>query len=216
MQLIDKMNKKHPNCGPILYISSIQYFIVQLLVGLKFSPNYNLAKNTISDLGNTKCGIYDLRSVCSPEHTLMNISFIILGITLLAGTTLIYRQLEHTKYTHIGFILFTLSGVGVILVGLFPENTITFLHGFGATLSFLCGNIGFIMLGLHLNISEKFKHISVAFGLIALGAFGLFLINENITLGEGTMERIAAYPQTIWMISVGIYFYIKNRSKLIK
>src|ERR1035438_284272 len=117
MEQIKSINKKFLLLGSYLYISGIQYFLIQIYVGIKFNPTYSLAKNTISDLGNTKCGIYNLRSVCSPDHTLMNISFIVLGITLLAGTLLIYNQIEHTNYTRIGFVLFALSGLGVILVG---------------------------------------------------------------------------------------------------
>lgn len=66
---------------------------------LRFSPSYSLAHNTISDLGDTTCGIFNGRPICSPLHVLMNISFVVLGLTMVAGSLLVSRTLARNRGT---------------------------------------------------------------------------------------------------------------------
>ena len=202
----NKISAIHPKLGPLLYVSSVQYFLLQLLVGLRFSPRYSLANNTISDLANTNCGVFNNRQVCSPLHSLMNISFIVLGIVMIAGSMFLYNQFKKSRSVLIGFSLFAIGGIGVILVGLFPENTFPVFHSIGAALPFLVGNIGVIVLGFTLKISQPMSIYTVSTGLIALIALGLYASSHYLGLGAGGIERVVAYPQTIWMIVVGIYF----------
>ena len=56
-----------------------------LAIPWRWPRPYNISRNTISDLGNTACGTWKGRYVCSPLHDLMNGSFIALGITMLLG-----------------------------------------------------------------------------------------------------------------------------------
>ena len=59
----------------------LQYYVVQLIVALAWRVPYSWNGNTISDLGNTMCGKYGSRVVCSPLHGIMNVSFVALGVT---------------------------------------------------------------------------------------------------------------------------------------
>lgn len=167
--------------------------------------HYSLLRNTISDLGNTVCSVYDKRFVCSPVHGIMNASFIILGITMVIGSVLIYGQFRKHATNRVGFSFMSLAGLGTILVGLFPENSIRLLHLTGALLPFLLGNIGIILLGLSLDIPRNLRYYSIISGAIALAALALFVTHNYLGLGIGGMERIAAYPQTMWLIVFGIY-----------
>ena len=88
---------RYPRLGPILYVSSIQFFAVQILVAMRWNPPYSLARDTISDLGNTACGTFNARFVCSPLHGLMNASFIVLGVAMTAGSILISRQFAKSR-----------------------------------------------------------------------------------------------------------------------
>jgi hypothetical membrane protein len=83
--------------GPVLYVAGMQYFAVQLLAALRWPRPYSISRDTISDLGNTVCGTWNGRFVCSPLHDLMDGSFIVLGITMLLGSVLIARR--HGKVT---------------------------------------------------------------------------------------------------------------------
>src|SRR5207237_1098313 len=121
---------------------SVQYFLFQFVVAHAWNLQYSLAHNTISDLGATVCGQFNGRYVCSPQHGLMNLSFVLLGVTMFLGAGLIYHEFKKTKLSAIGFAAMGLAGFGTLIVGLSPENVNGMLHILGAFLPFLIGNIG--------------------------------------------------------------------------
>lgn len=203
-KLTGKQKNQFSMIGAILYISSIQYFIIQFIVARKFAPSYSLTQNTISDLGNTSCGWYRHMLVCSQWPHLMDISFIVLGVTMIIGSILLFYSSVKTKLSFIGFSFMALSGLGSIIVGFFPENTVATLHILGATLIFLIGNIAIILIGLSKRLSLSFRYYSLITGLLTLIALVFFISNTYLGIGEGGMERIVVYPQTIWLIVFGI------------
>ena len=98
-----------------------------------------------------------------------------------------------------------LAGLGSILVGIFPENGIGWLHFLGAALAFLIGNLGMVILGFSLELPRTLKYYSILSGAISLMALVLFVSDTYLGIGIGGMERIVAYPQTVWLIVFGIY-----------
>jgi len=113
--------------GPVLYVAGMQYFAVQLLAALRWPRPYNISRDTISDLGNTACGTWNGRYVCSPLHDLMNGSFIVLGITMLLGSVLISQRYGKGRIAMTGFTAIGLSGLGVVMVGVLQECGFVFL-----------------------------------------------------------------------------------------
>ncbi len=202
---IETFTDRFPLVGPIFWLVSLQFFITQLIVGMSWATHYSLTNNTISDLGNTACGIYDGRYVCSPLHALMNASFIVLGSTMIIGSLLIYYEFRKSAGSAIGFGAMGLSGLGTILVGIFAENTISSLHEFGAALPFVVGNLALIILGLSLDLPRLFRWYTLVSGVVSLAAFGLFISHNYAGIGLGGMERLTAHPQTIWLILFGVY-----------
>src|SRR5437763_1186700 len=89
-------NDRYPFVGPAFYMASLQFFIVMVACALAWPTHYSALNNTISDLGNTACGAYSGRYVCSPWHALMNVSFVTLGITMMAGSALVYQEFKKT------------------------------------------------------------------------------------------------------------------------
>jgi hypothetical membrane protein len=205
---------KYPLIGPTFWIISIQFFVIQFIVAAGWPVHYNFSANSISDLGNTACGMYGPRYVCSPYFTWMNVSFIVLGAAMIAGSTLIYQEFKENSANKIAFWLMALAGFGTILVGVFPENTIAFFHFAGALLPFLLGNIALVIFGFSLELGTKFKIYTIASGVIALIALVLFLTHTYLGLGLGGMERLVAHPQTIWLIVFGIYMSKDRFSKV--
>lgn len=202
---IKTFTDRYPLLGPIIWMLSIQYYLVQVETALAWSKPYSWLHNTISDLGNTGCGNYSGRFVCSPLHSLMNSSFITLGVTMALGSLLIYQEFKKSSASLVGFSFMTLAGFGTVLVGLFPENSLSVFHTLGAAMPFLIGNIGIMILGLSLDIPRRLRFYTLLSGVIALTAL-LFFSNHNyLGLGVGGMERLVAYPQTIWLISFGAY-----------
>jgi hypothetical membrane protein len=193
---------RYPLIGPIVWLLNVQYFLVQIVVAAAWNPSYSWHLDAISDLGATSCGQFDGRNVCSPLHGLMNASLILLGLSMAIGSALMYQELRRSPA---GFSLMGAAGVGAILVGLFPENTIYWAHIAGADLAFLVGNIALIVFGFSLRLSRWFGWYSIASGVVALVALCLFLGHQRSFLGLGGMERVVAYPQTIWLIVFALY-----------
>jgi hypothetical membrane protein len=192
-----------------VWLLSVQYFLVQAVAAAAWKPPYSWRLDAISDLGATGCGQFDGRFVCSPLHGLMNVSLILLGLGMAVGSALIYQE---SRRSRVGFWLMAVAGSGAILVGLFPEDTIFWVHIAGADLAFLIGNVALIVFGVTLGLPRWFRWYSVASGAVALVALYLFLTHNRPVLELGGMERVVAYPQTIWLIACGLYMSKRSAS----
>jgi hypothetical membrane protein len=206
-------NHRYP--GAILWIFSMQYYVTQLVVAnsWKRPPGYSWAHNTISDLANTHCGSYGARLVCSPKHIAMNLSFMLLGATMIAGALLLQRVMATNRMARVGFMCMVVAGIGSLLVGIFPENTISAFHVGGAALCFIFGNTGMLILGAVLRILPRpLRFYTFASGLIGIAALFCFMTHTYGGLGIGGMERIVAYPQSVWMIVMGVYLVFAKKT----
>ncbi|MDB5166312.1 MAG: hypothetical protein JWM37_384 [Candidatus Saccharibacteria bacterium] len=195
----------HKRLGGLLWIANFQYFIVQAIVASAWQTPFSLRTNTISDLGNTVCGPYGQDYVCSPLHVLMNVSFICLGLTMIIGATLLMRG--QTTRHRTGLFLLAIAGVGTILVGLFPENGIGALHAVAAALPFVLGNVALLLLANHPLQPRWLRMATYVSAIIALLCLVGFLTGYTPVLLKGGIERIVAYPQTIWMMAFGFYAF---------
>lgn len=207
LQRLRSLADRHPTIGPLLCIASLQYFVIQLVVALKWSPPYSISRNTISDLGVTTCARFNARYVCSPLHDVMNLSFVLLGVTMITACAVLRRSFrdQGSRSLSIGFALVGSGGVGVLAVGIFPENSIPLFHGIGAALPFVLGNIGVALLGFSLPVPLAFRLFTLTCGFAALTALVFYAISHFLGFGEGGMERIVAYPQTVWLIAFGLF-----------
>ena len=194
--------------GPLLFGLSILYFGVQIFVSLVWTPSYSWSRNSISDLGNTSCRT----TLCSPRHDWMNAEFFVLGFVMAAGSWLILqefagRDADERLAARIGFSGLAAGGVGAALVGGFPENTIHAMHILGAGLAIGVGTAGIFVLGLVLSLPQG-RYLRVGMRVvppIAVSALILFACHVYLGIGAGTVERLAAYPETVWMIIFGTY-----------
>jgi hypothetical membrane protein len=166
--------------------------------------------NYISDLGNTTCGPFQVGSavqyVCSPWHPWMNLSFILLGVAIVLGATLLKPELPVGLARGVGLALLALAGPGIIAVGLFPEDVNLQVHKAGAAVQFISGNLGLVVLGIAMVRRQRglmLPGYSITSGGIGLAATGLFVWERYLGLGVGGMERLAVYPLPIWLIVVG-------------
>ena len=229
-------NARYDWMGPTVAALSAWYFLAQIIVGWVFNPprgshpggpEYSFVKNTISDLGNTACGQYGGSQVCSPRYVLMDLSFAVLGVAMAVGSLLIYREFTNSQLSRervaalLGFILLAIAGVGTILVGLSPENTDGVLHVTGAVMAIGVGNVGILVLGFALvSIPEGLRQFMLGSASVSLVAAISFGMKHQFGLGAGGMERIAAYPETVWLIMFGIYItrnhYLRGYTKRLK
>lgn len=198
-------NESHPWLGPALWILTIEYFLIQILVAAAWPGGYDWSRNAISDLGTTSCDLFMGHLICSPLAWLMNISFVVLGLLMALGSLLIYQGFRPSGFRLSGFVLMALAGVGALMVGVFPSNEAGLMHGIGAALVLLVGNIALLVLGCSLPLARLMRFFSwLMIGLAWVG-IGLFFVGNPFGFGLGALERLVAYPQTIWLIVFGVY-----------
>lgn len=213
---IGKTHDAHPSFGPVIFTVAAVYFLIQLIVAWVFIPSYSLVSNSISDLGVTTCGSYGSPAICSPRWWLMDyVGFLVLGLVMVVGSALLYHEFtervpRERRAAMFGFSLIALGGLGSILVGFFPENENRTMHIIGAFLAIAIGNVAILVLGAVLTLPESMRRSMLMFNSLALAALLCFASHRSFGIGHGTMERIAAYPVTIWLITFGLYIWRFN------
>jgi hypothetical membrane protein len=135
----------------------------------------------------------------------MNAAFIVLGAVMVAGAPLIYQEFPKRRLTVVGFACMAVAGLGTILVGAFPENVNHTLHVIGAAGPFLVGNVGLVVMSHALPLPEKIRGYTLLSGVVGLCGLVLLVAGAYLGLGRGGMERVTAYPQTLWLIVFGAY-----------
>jgi hypothetical membrane protein len=193
----------------VIWICAVQFFAAQVITQARWTTPFSLATNYISDLGNTTCELYPAvvgLYVCSPWHTLMNISFVLQGVIILVGAALARPAFAGLRWKTLVFALLVVTALGMVGVGLFPEDVNNRAHVISAGAQFITGNAAMIVLGIAANRAQQwraFAVFSIAFGIAGLLATGLFAHGHGLGLGVGGMERVAAYTLPVWLITTG-------------
>ncbi len=197
-------------------VGTIQFLVAMVVVQLTWtgSSPYSLSQNVISDLGNTSCGTFASHDVCSPLHLVFDASLILFGLLLLLGILLIPTAFPARASRSIGLGLMAVGGIGAILAGIFPENTIGALHSIGALLAFAGGGLAlFVLSGAMLRDTrwDGFRTYTAVSGLITLISLILYVggaWNRGgwwADLGVGGLERLIVAPFLLWLLVAGLH-----------
>lgn len=199
--------------GPVTVVLSSWYFAAQVLVAWVFRPQYSFVSNVISDLGNTAACPPKDSGICSPLYVVFDASVAILGVAMIVGAFLIFSEFSFSEHRREraaalgGFGCMALGGAGAIVVGSRPENVNTaHLHTVGAAMAIGFGQLAILILGLVLReIDDWLREFMIVTSLFVLLAGTCLAFNRQFGIGEGAMERIAQYPQSLWLILFGLY-----------
>jgi hypothetical membrane protein len=202
--------------GTFWILATLQYAVAQIVVASAWHhPPYSWLNNYISDLGNTACGRFTVPHgtpayVCSPMHSTMNASFIITGILTIAGAVALQRMWPHRRLTSVALILWVITGIGKIAVGLVPENTNINLHLLAA-FNIPVGCVAILLLSLSIRHTNHAVSVTgIVLAVIGLAGTVLSTAGEfagsalYLGLGVGGMERVADYPGSLWLLMIGI------------
>jgi hypothetical membrane protein len=203
--------------GTAWSVAALQYAIVQVVVAAAWHhPPYSWLGNYISDLGNTACGPFKVPHgtpsyVCSPSHSAMNASFIIAGILTIAGAVWLRHFWPRSRGTTVALVLWVITGLGKIVVGLVPENTNIDLHLLAA-FNVPVGCVAILLLSMPARQPNRAVGVTgIVLAVVGLAATALstaaeFASSSSLDLGlrAGGMERVADYPGSLWILMIGI------------
>jgi len=148
--------------------------------------------------------------VCSPLNAVMNASFILSGLLIIAGALLLWMFWSPKKIAMIAQVLLLIAGGGKMLVGLVPENTNIGLHT-SAALNIPIGNVAILLLSIAIFRQHRMLAITgiflfvVSFTALSLSIAAQFDRPDLLLrLGAGGMERLSGYPSNFWLLMAGI------------
>ncbi|MFG2666831.1 DUF998 domain-containing protein [Streptomyces sp. NPDC048387] len=188
----------------------VQFFVIHRITESAWARPYSWARNNISDLGNAHCALQPQpapRYICSPDHGLMNVSFVALGVLLVVGVALTGGAfLRRGRVASVARLLLAGAGVGFVLAGLAPADVNENQHVLGALFIMAGGNTGLIVAGFGMaeHVPTHLRWGTIVLGAVAITGFGLFLSGHYLGLGMGGMERVAALPLLLWALTVGV------------
>jgi hypothetical membrane protein len=191
---MESSSRTAPWLGAGWWALCFQFFVAEQIARLGWPGQYSMTGNWISDLGAAN----------SPRHWIMNGSFIVQGVLISVGAILMRRLFPAKGSYRVALLLFLISGVGVLVVGLVPEDSDAQVHRVAALVHLLAGNLAMILIGLAMVAGAarvRFRGvITLLAGLLGLTALVLLGLGEK---NVGTFERLAAYPLTLWLTWTG-------------
>ena len=191
--------------------AAISYLASEELAAFVFTPRYSYAHNYISDLGVPVCGsIFDGRSICSPLHGLMNGGFVLQGVLFVAGALATTRLLA-TPARYGLFACALANGIGISLVGIYPETAASGAHALGALLAIVFGNATAFVSAFafrELGLPRLHQPASLALPLLAATAFTVLLVararGTTVLVPDGIWERASVYTITAWELATAL------------
>ncbi|MFF3768133.1 DUF998 domain-containing protein [Streptomyces sp. NPDC001922] len=190
-------------------VGTVQFFVVQLVVEAAWRTPYSWGSNNISDLGNVHCQVWDTsrpRYVCSPLHSMMNMSFAVHGALLLAGIVLTGVCWGRGGVARAARILCGTGGAAFVVVGLVPADVDENLHVLAALFIMGVGNVGLLCAGFvrRDSLFGRLRPVSLLAGAVAVISAGLFFAQQDPGIGLGGMERVAVFTLDAWTLVMAV------------
>jgi hypothetical membrane protein len=183
-------------------VLTLQFFVVEAIVQSRYTGPYSRADNVISDLG----------AAASPAHAAMNASFVVQAALILSGVVLLLPALGGVA-ARLAQAFLALCAIGVLLVGVWPEGTVSALHTTGAVLYLAGGALG--LLALAYAVRPRSEALGTALAVLGLvGAAATIFFADSVTeyLGRGGTERVAAYVLPVGLAVAGAALWWMSRA----
>jgi hypothetical membrane protein len=189
----------------LLIVCALQFVVGERVAASAWvRPPYNYARNYISDLGITACGV-----TCSPLHWVVNASFVLLGMLFLAATVLLVTFLP-ARERAMQLILATLYAIGLTIVAAIPAQPqsggLVIFHAIGALVALLASNYPLVRIGVfapRLQAPQGFAVACIVLGSVGILGTCLFAI-PSPTLPRAIFERAGTYPFLLGCVITGI------------
>lgn len=191
---MDTVTANRLRWGALAWVLTLQFFVVETIAEVRLGSSYSRVDHVISDLG----------AVGSPAEIVMNASFVVQAVLILAGTLLLRPVLGGTA-GRVAVFLLEFAAAGVLLVGVFPSDHNSTLHAMGAVFYLLGGGLGLIALAYALRPRSEILGTTLALlGLVGTAMTVFYVAGVTAYLGEGGTERVAAYVLPIALALAGV------------
>jgi hypothetical membrane protein len=133
----------------------------------------------------------------------MNASFVVQAALILAGVALLLPALRGVA-ARLAQAFLAVCAIGVLVVGVWPEGTVSALHTAGAVLYLAGGAVG--LLALAYAVRSRSEVLGTALAVLGLlGAATTIFFADGVTeyLGRGGTERVAAYVVPVGLALTG-------------
>ena len=178
--------------GALLLLVAVAEFSLAMLWAQAVYPGYSLQTNYISDLGVGSTAL------------IFNVGVVIFGLLVAAGAVVGLEGFpERVQLPAAGLLLF--AGIGAVFVGLEPETTGA-PHLFAAGVAFGLGAVVALLVGADLWAEgrQALGAFGVAVGLLGIVALVVLApLGVGALIGVGTVERLIAYPELLWLFVTG-------------
>ncbi|MGY2003020.1 DUF998 domain-containing protein [Blastococcus sp. SYSU DS1024] len=187
--------------GALAWVLTLQFFVAEAVAQARYAGSYSRTDDVISALG----------AADSAGRQVMNASFVVQAALILGGALLLLPALRGGAARAVP-VLLGAAALGVLLVGVFPTDGNGTLHALGAVLYLAGGGLGLIALAYAVRpLSEALGTTVVLLGILATAATVFFLAGVTRYLGEGGVERAAAYPLPITLALTGLVLWRLGR-----
>lgn len=195
--------------GAVLLLLTAQYFVGEAVAAAAWDdPAYSWSRNYVSDLGAISCST----TVCSPDHAVMNATFVVHATLVFLGSTLLAPVFASARVRATVRVLFTLNALGNVLVAFFALDPAAGGddrgHYVGAALAIAGGVVAISFAGV-VCVRDARRRVFGVFTLVcgAVALAGLVLLQtasgERGGLPAGTLERLAVDPIIVWYVVTG-------------
>lgn len=181
-----------------LWVATVLYWPAQLLVSRSWPTPYSWRGDVISALGATTCTEY-----CSPDHAVMNATFVAVGALTAAGAAVLVPQT--TGRDRAGWVLVAVSGLCTSAVGFLPMDVSPAAHNLAAQTHWALQVAGMVTLCAGaVGRDRRARVLTVACTAAAVIGGAAFLTPGTWGLGAGLSERVALDSLNVWTIGMGV------------
>jgi hypothetical membrane protein len=197
LRSLREVTRQRITAGVLLLVAGATVLLAIITAEALYPAAYDSTVNTVSDLAAMRPD--DV--VRQPSAAIFNAAMVAAGAAIAVAAGLLGRGgARRSAYLSLGGL-----GVGMVLVGVFPGNTVMLVHQLVSLLAFVSGGLAAVLTARLL--PRPLRPVQTVIGVAALAfLLGYQLFGELAlydALGEGGTERWIVYPVALSLVVLG-------------
>lgn len=175
-----------------------------IIINGAITPGYSHVSDFMSTLGG----------VGAPYAIIQRVNFAVLGGSILTLGLGLHRWFGDGRRPKVGTLLLGVFGIGVILAGVFPENTAdpdsltNVLHDVTGIIGFLGGIVGIALVSRRTSVDDRwpsYRFEAIGTVVIVVGTFVIFIQSGEALVG--LYQRLFIGVVTAWVVMQSYRLY---------